>query len=86
MESSATAGFSNQFEGKVIEIFSGDSVIVEDEKGNRRKVFLVNTKAPTVDNREYSKSEPWAMEAKEFLRKRLVGKKAQVEIDYRKNI
>jgi endonuclease YncB( thermonuclease family) len=43
-------------------------------------------KAPIVDTRDMGNSEPWAMEAKEFLRKKLVGKKVQVEVEYRKNI
>lgn len=85
-QSSTTTDFSNSFEGKILEVFSGDSFLAEDEKGNKRKMYLSSTKAPLCDNRDLSKSEPWAMEAKEYMRKKLVGKKMQVDVDYRKNV
>lgn len=59
---------------------SGDSVkVLNLEKGDTTRVYLSNVKAPVL-------GKPFAFEAKEALRKRTIGKKVKVEIEFSKNI
>lgn len=67
---------------QVIEIVSGDCVIVADDSlplgdpSAERRVNLSSIRAPKMGNRRAadSKAEPWAYDAKEFLRTRLIGR------------
>ena len=65
---------SDKFTGTVCEIVSGDCMVVRDKaNGQERRVNLSSIKAPRLGRKE-EKPEPWATEAKEFLRQRLIGK------------
>lgn len=52
---------------------SGDCIVVKDKaNGQERRVNLSSIKAARLGRKE-EKPEPWAIEAKEFLRQRLIG-------------
>ena len=75
-----------EFEGKVIEVFSGDCIFIL-RVGDlvEQKVYLAGVRAPSVGGINQDPS-PWGWEAKELLRKRLLGKKVNVEMEYSKEI
>jgi len=76
----------SEFSGKVVEIVSGDSLVIMDRSnGTERRVMLSSIRAPRVSSRDRP-SEPWGPEAKEFLRQRLIGKNVTVKMEYSKAI
>jgi len=71
-----------EFHAKVLEVVSGDCLVVKDlDEGEERRIYFSSTKAPKPARRD-TKDEPFAFEAREFLRKKFVGKKVKVAIDY----
>ena len=69
-----------EFFGKVLEVFSGDSLkILNLETNEVLRVFLANVKSP-------QQGKPHSWEAKEALRKRVIGKKVKVDLEFSKNI
>ncbi|GFR42157.1 hypothetical protein Agub_g3009 [Astrephomene gubernaculifera] len=77
---------SDHFTGKVIEIVSGDCVVVKDAaNGAERRVNLSSIRAPRPPARERS-GEPWASEAREFLRKRVIGRAVEVRMEYTRKV
>jgi staphylococcal nuclease domain-containing protein 1 len=75
-------GGKKEFMGKVLEIISGDCLVVKDlDTEEERRIYFSSTKAPKPARRD-TKDEPFAFEAREFLRKKFVGKKVKVAIDY----
>ncbi|CAI0449766.1 unnamed protein product [Linum tenue] len=78
-----------KFTGKVVEVVSGDCIVVADDSfpcGSplaERRVFLSSIKCPKMGNPRVDKpAEPFALEAKEFLRTRLIGKQVHVQMEY----
>ncbi|CAI0547988.1 unnamed protein product [Linum tenue] len=79
-----------KFTGKVVEVVSGDSIVVADDSfpcGSplaERRVFLSSIKCPKMGNprADAKPAEPYAREAKEFLRTRLIGKQVHVQMEY----
>jgi len=81
-----SAKLEDNFSGHVSEIVSGDCVIVTDKmNGAERRVLLSSIRAPRAATKERA-AEPWGVEAKEFLRHRLIGKPVSVRMDYTKKI
>jgi staphylococcal nuclease domain-containing protein 1 len=78
------ASGAKEFDAVVVEAVSGDVLMVAEKKtGVERRVHLASVRAPRVGNeRRGVKAEPWAVEAKEFLRKRCVGKPCRVKMEY----
>mmetsp|Transcript_574 Transcript_574/g.1819 ORF Transcript_574/g.1819 Transcript_574/m.1819 type:complete len:876 (+) Transcript_574:412-3039(+) len=77
----------DEFVGPVIEIVSGDLLMVLGPDGVERRVSLSSIRAPRMGNaRREMKAEPYALEAKEFLRSRLVGSKVSVHMEYNRKI
>lgn len=76
-------GSSAEFVGKVTEVISGDFLVIKDfaVPPVEHRVALSSIKAPRLGRRD-EKDEPWAFEAREFLRSRLIGRKVNVGIDY----
>lgn len=68
------------FEGSVTQVLSGDSFVVRDQFENDHRVALASVQAPRY--RMMSKSDPFAFEAREFLRKSLIGKRVRVIPEY----
>ncbi|KAG0237947.1 hypothetical protein BGW42_008047 [Actinomortierella wolfii] len=71
------------FDGTVVRILTGDTIILRTIKGTERKVRLSNIKAPNrLPQQKGVEVASYDYEAKEFLRKRLIGKNVHVTIDY----
>ncbi|MCP9261391.1 Tudor staphylococcal nuclease [Dirofilaria immitis] len=80
------------FTAKVVEIVLGDALIVQKENGDEIKIWLSSVKPPREENRDAENKIgrqfrplydiPYLFQAREFLRKRLVGKKVQITVDY----
>ncbi|CAM0875371.1 unnamed protein product [Alopecurus aequalis] len=83
-----------KFTGKVVEVVSGDCIIVADaaaphgSPSAERRVNLSSIRAPKLGNprREDNKPDKFARESKEFLRTRLIGKQVTVEMEYSRRI
>jgi len=86
------------FTGKVVEVVNSDSLVLKLADGSFKKVFLASVRPPRLDaaapNAEEAKGLrpaarsrplydiPYMFEAREFLRKKLIGKKVNVTLDY----
>uniref|UniRef100_A0ACD6A4E4 Uncharacterized protein n=1 Tax=Avena sativa TaxID=4498 RepID=A0ACD6A4E4_AVESA len=83
-----------KFTGKVVEVVSGDCIIVADDAAPygspsaERRVNLSSIRAPKLGNprRDDNQPEDFARESKEFLRTRLIGKQVNVEMEYSRRI
>ncbi|KAF9928343.1 hypothetical protein FBU30_002424 [Linnemannia zychae] len=76
-------GKDNEFDATVARIMTGDTIIVRNAKGQERKLRLSNIKAPMrLSQQKGVEIASFDWEAKEFLRKRLIGKNVHVTIDY----
>ncbi|KAG0353570.1 hypothetical protein BG005_007157 [Podila minutissima] len=76
-------GQDHEFDGVVARVMTGDTIIVRNNKGQERKVRLSNVKAPSrLPQQKGIEIASFDYEAKEFLRKRLIGKNVHVTIDY----
>ncbi|GAU97962.1 hypothetical protein RvY_09176 [Ramazzottius varieornatus] len=85
-----------RFTGKVIEINSADSITIKTSSGEVKKIFLSGIRPPKVAGEGDSSSRPAAAgkfkplydipymyEAREFLRKKILGQKVDVTLDYK---
>jgi staphylococcal nuclease domain-containing protein 1 len=80
-------GTKNEFEATVITVHSGDSVSIKTSSGEVLRIFLSHMKAPKFAKPNTEEpDQPWAFQAKEYLRKCLVGKKVRCEQDYSKTL
>ncbi len=62
-----------EFPGVVVEVHSGDSLSIKNlQNNNVARYFLANLRAPMCQRKE-DPGKPWGFEAKEFLRKLLIG-------------
>ncbi|OIW19304.1 hypothetical protein TanjilG_16838 [Lupinus angustifolius] len=91
--SNSKAIHDQNFTGKVVEVVSGDCVIVADDSvpfGSplaERRVNLSSIRCPKIGNpRRDEKPAPYAREAKEFLRTRLIGRQVNVQMEYSRKI
>lgn len=90
-------GKEKDFTGTVVEVFNGDAVNVKNATGAIKKVFISSVRPPREAGRvadEEGKMAPrpknfrplyeipCMFEAREFLRKKLIGKKVQCNLDY----
>lgn len=87
--SSSSSGSAQmaEFQGKVVSIPSADSVIVEDASGKEVRVWLASVRVPRLaqhskDSKKDARDEPFAQEAKEMLRSKLIGHKVRVVPEY----
>ncbi|KAL4429360.1 hypothetical protein ABPG77_005134 [Micractinium sp. CCAP 211/92] len=81
-----SAKLSDKFTGTVAEIVSGDCIVIKDKSsGVERRVNLSSIRAPRMGGRD-RQPEPWAVEAKEFLRQRLIGKEVSVSMEYNRKV
>lgn len=62
---------TDAFKGPVVEVVSGDCVVVRDAAGKEHKLHLSSIRAPRLGRRG-EVPEAWALEAKEHLRSRCV--------------
>ncbi|KAJ6499990.1 hypothetical protein C8R47DRAFT_970738 [Mycena vitilis] len=76
----AANGQSRVFDGTVIRVWSGDQIsVVEKETGKERRLQLSSTRGPKLSD---PKQAQYAQDAREFLRKKLIGKHVKVTIDF----
>lgn len=89
----AGTGDRNTFTAKVIEIGLVDSISVEKDNGEELKIYFSSLRAPKREGAGDQTANvgrqfrplydiPFMFEGREFLRKRLVGKRANVTVDY----
>nr|CAG4649952.1 EOG090X01F7 [Sida crystallina] len=83
-----------QFSAKVVEIVNADALNVKMPDGSVKKIFLASIRPPklTEDKEKAPDAQkkgfrplydiPWMYEAREFLRKKLIGKRVDVTVDY----
>lgn len=64
------------FEAVVTRVTSGDTINVKREGAEEQRIQLSSIRQPPKDQ------SGWAYEAREYLRKRLIGKAVQVQVDY----
>jgi staphylococcal nuclease domain-containing protein 1 len=95
--SPALAIKEKNYTAKVVEIVNGDCLVVKMADGSAAKIFLASIRPPrpveAVDQEGARKKDaksrprplydiPYMFEAREFLRKKLIGKKVNVQVDY----
>lgn len=84
---------NRNFAGKVVEVLNGDGLVVKLNDGSFKKIFLSSIRPPrSADFPNLpAKSEkkgnalyevPYLYDAREFLRKKLIGKKVNCTVDY----
>jgi len=77
---------TERFRGTIVEVTSGDCVTVLDTQANvERRVQLSSVRAPRMGTRD-RKAEDWAIDAKDFLRKLIIGKAVDVQMEYNRKI
>ncbi|XVE63800.1 hypothetical protein DITRI_Ditri07aG0049400 [Diplodiscus trichospermus] len=81
------------FTGKVVEVVSGDCIVVADDSvpyGSplaERRVNLSSIRCPKMGNpRRDEKPAAYAREARELLRTRLIGKQVNVQMEYSRKV
>ncbi|KAL3655116.1 Translin-1 [Castilleja foliolosa] len=81
------------FTGKVIEVVSPDCIIVADDSlpfgdpSAERRVNLSSIRTPKMGNpRRDQKPDPYARDAKECLRARLIGRQVNVSMEYSRKV
>nr|CAL38976.1 TUDOR protein with multiple SNc domains [Picea abies] len=83
----------DKFTGKVVEVVSGDCIVVADDSAPygsplaERRANLSSIRAPKIGNpRRDEKPAPYAREAKEYLRSRLIAKEFYVTMEYARKV
>ncbi|CAH0547008.1 unnamed protein product [Brassicogethes aeneus] len=90
-------GKEKEFTATVVEVNNGDALILKLQNGQQKKVFLSSIRPPKEANRSADEEGkpvqrpkgfrplydiPWMFEAREYLRKKLIGKRVNVVVDY----
>ncbi|XP_053623818.1 staphylococcal nuclease domain-containing protein 1 [Plodia interpunctella] len=90
------AAKDKEFTATVMEVVNGDALVVKMPNNTQKKIFLASIRPPREKNSPDEEGKqsprpkgfkplydiPWMFEAREFLRKKLVGKKVNVTVDY----
>lgn len=91
--SNSKAIHDQNFTGKVVEVVSGDCIVVADDSLPfasplaERRVNFSSIRCPRLGNpRKEEKSPPYAREAREFLRTRLIGRQVHVSMEYSRKV
>jgi len=79
-----------EYQGKVIEVVSGDTVVVlpvatpQNPHPKEERLSLSSIRAPRLAPRsdENQRHEPWAWEARDFLRRLVIGQTCRVRVEY----
>ncbi|OAX42282.1 hypothetical protein K503DRAFT_797296 [Rhizopogon vinicolor AM-OR11-026] len=76
----AANGNTRVFDGTVTRIWSGDQIsVIDKESGKERRLQFSSTKGPRLSD---PKQAYYAQEARDFLRKKLIGKHVKVTVDF----
>lgn len=93
-ENKASGDDSNRkLSGKVVEVANADGLVLKLNDGSFKKIFLSSIRAPRLaDFPDFTPKAdkkgnqlydvPYMFEAREFLRKKLIGKKVNLTVDY----
>ncbi|XP_021917779.1 staphylococcal nuclease domain-containing protein 1 isoform X1 [Zootermopsis nevadensis] len=92
------SGKEKEYTATVVEVVNGDALMVKAADGTVKKIFLASIRPPREQRSSEEKPSepppprpkgfrplydiPWMFEAREFLRKKLIGKKVNVVVDY----
>ncbi|CAH0716552.1 unnamed protein product, partial [Brenthis ino] len=90
------AAKDKEFTATVMEVVNGDALVVKLPTNVQKKIFLASIRPPREKNSPDDEGKqsprpkgfkplydiPWMYEAREFLRKKLIGKKVNVIVDY----
>ncbi|XP_045509641.1 staphylococcal nuclease domain-containing protein 1 [Colias croceus] len=90
------AAKDKEFTGLVMEVINGDALVVKTSNNVQKKIFLASIRPPREKNNTDEEGKqsprpkgfkplydiPWMYEAREYLRKKLIGKKVNVTVDY----
>lgn len=91
------SGKEKDFTGVVFEVINGDAISVKAPNGQLKKVFLSSIRPPREQGKSAEDDKPvaprpknfkplfdipWLFEAREFLRKKLVGTTVKCQLDY----
>ncbi|KAM6985865.1 staphylococcal nuclease domain-containing protein 1 [Aplochiton taeniatus] len=81
-----------QFVAKVMQVVNADAVVVKLNSGEYKTIHLSSIRPPRIEGEEKNKDKdkrfrplydiPYMFEAREFMRKKLIGKKVNVTVDY----
>jgi len=81
-----------EFTGKVLEVVLGDCIVVKKSKTEIKKIYLASIRPPRLPENRPDRPKtgtfrplydiPFMFEAREFLRKKLIGQSVQVTVDY----
>ncbi|KAF8070533.1 hypothetical protein FPV67DRAFT_1025672 [Lyophyllum atratum] len=75
-----STGQAKTFDATVVRVWSGDQIsVVEKDSGKERRLQLSSTRGPKLSD---PKQAYYAQEAREFLRKKLIGKNVKINIDF----
>ncbi|KAJ3516427.1 hypothetical protein NLJ89_g1138 [Agrocybe chaxingu] len=71
---------ARSFDATVVRVWSGDQIsVIEKDSGTERRLQLSSTRGPKLSD---PRQAYYAQEAREFLRKKLIGKHVKVHIDF----
>uniref|UniRef100_A0A6Q2YK55 Staphylococcal nuclease domain-containing protein n=1 Tax=Esox lucius TaxID=8010 RepID=A0A6Q2YK55_ESOLU len=81
-----------QFVAKVMQVVNADAIVVKLNSGEYKTIHLSSIRPPRIEGEEKNKDKdkrfrplydiPYMFEAREFMRKKLIGKKVNVTVDY----
>uniref|UniRef100_A0AAR2JJZ8 TNase-like domain-containing protein n=1 Tax=Pygocentrus nattereri TaxID=42514 RepID=A0AAR2JJZ8_PYGNA len=79
-----------QFVAKVMQVVNADAIVVKLNSGEYKTIHLSSIRPPRIEGENKDKDKrfrplydiPYMFEAREFLRKKLIGKKVNVTVDY----
>uniref|UniRef100_A0A8C1ZHA6 Staphylococcal nuclease domain-containing protein n=1 Tax=Cyprinus carpio TaxID=7962 RepID=A0A8C1ZHA6_CYPCA len=80
-----------QFVAKVMQVMNADAIVVKLNSGEHKTIHLSSIRPPRLEGEKNKDKDkrfrplydiPYMFEAREFLRKKLIGKKVNVTVDY----
>uniref|UniRef100_A0A674CSG1 Staphylococcal nuclease domain-containing protein n=1 Tax=Salmo trutta TaxID=8032 RepID=A0A674CSG1_SALTR len=79
-----------QFVAKVMQVVNADAVVVKLNSGEYKTIHLSSIRPPRIEGENKDKDKrfrpiydiPYMFEAREFMRKKIIGKKVNVTVDY----
>ncbi|OQS04612.1 nuclease [Thraustotheca clavata] len=75
-------------QGLVVEVVSGDCIVVALKSKNyeEQRIYLSSIRAPRMGNaRRNEPNAPYALDSKEAMRSKVIGKTVSIEIEYERN-
>eukprot|EP01026_Neomeris_dumetosa_P038945 TRINITY_DN3183_c0_g1_i8.p1 TRINITY_DN3183_c0_g1~~TRINITY_DN3183_c0_g1_i8.p1 ORF type:complete len:856 (+),score=173.66 TRINITY_DN3183_c0_g1_i8:56-2623(+) len=78
---------AQNFKAVVVEIVSGDTIVVKNKANNKEvRMSLASLRAPRMRTAGSDVPEPHAIDAKEFLRSRIIGKDVIASLEYTRKV